>query len=161
MSDAEYRPAFSYESGIVSARLAHGERALLRDIRFSLPAGAQMALIGETGSGKTMLALSIFGLLPENELSGAAGVTLDRVTGGPVVADDLSTSIPGVFACGNVLHVHDLVDFVSKEAAQAGESAARYLAGAARGETIQVPCGHNGTEKTVAPEFRGSSIYFR
>lgn len=66
MSDAEYRPAFSYESGVVSARLAHGERALLRDIRFSLPAGAQMALIGETGSGKTMLALSIFGLLPEN-----------------------------------------------------------------------------------------------
>ena len=66
MSDAEYRPAFSYESGVVSARLAHGERTLLRDIRFSLPAGAQMALIGETGSGKTMLALSIFGLLPEN-----------------------------------------------------------------------------------------------
>ena len=93
------------------------------------------------------LLLSV-GLLPENELSGAAGVTLDRVTGGPVVADDLSTSIPGVFACGNVLHVHDLVDFVSKEAAQAGESAARYLAGAARGETIRLE-GHNGVRYTV------------
>ena len=93
------------------------------------------------------LILSV-GLLPENELSGAAGVTLDRVTGGPVVADDLSTSIPGVFACGNVLHVHDLVDFVSKEAAQAGESAARYLAGAARGETIRLE-GHNGVRYTV------------
>ena len=93
------------------------------------------------------LLLSV-GLLPENELSGAAGVTLDRVTGGPVVADDLSTSISGVFACGNVLHVHDLVDFVSKEAAQAGESAARYLAGAARGETIRLE-GHNGVRYTV------------
>ena len=77
MSDAEYRPAFSYESGVVSARLAHGERALLRDIRFSLPAGAQMALIGETGSGKTMLALSIFGLLPENVRMQGGSVCLD------------------------------------------------------------------------------------
>ncbi len=93
------------------------------------------------------LLLSV-GLLPENELSGAAGVALDRVTGGPVVADDLSTSIPGVFACGNVLHVHDLVDFVSKEAAQAGESAARYLAGAARGRTIRLE-GRDGVRYTV------------
>lgn len=77
MSDAEYRPAFSYESGVVSARLAHGERTLLRDIRFSLPSGAQMALIGETGSGKTMLALSIFGLLPENVRMQGGSVRLD------------------------------------------------------------------------------------
>ena len=56
-----------------------------------------------------------------------AGVRLDAVTGGPEVGDDLSTSVPGVFACGNVLHVHDLVDFVSQEAARAGENAARYL----------------------------------
>lgn len=53
-----------------------------------------------------------------------------------------------MFACGNVLHVHDLVDFVSKEAAQAGESAARYLAGAARGETIRLE-GQNGVRYTV------------
>ena len=74
------------------------------------------------------LLLSV-GLLPENELSAAAGVALSPITGGPVVSDSLATSIPGVFACGNVLHVHDLVDFVSQEAALAGEAAARYLRG--------------------------------
>ena len=72
------------------------------------------------------LLLSV-GLLPENELSAQAGVALSGITGGPVVGDDLSTSMDGVFACGNVLHVHDLVDFVSQEAAQAGISAAEYL----------------------------------
>jgi NADPH-dependent 2,4-dienoyl-CoA reductase/sulfur reductase-like enzyme len=72
------------------------------------------------------LLLSV-GLLPENELSAAAGVALDPVTGGPVVAENLATSLPGVFACGNVLHVHDLVDFVSQEAARAGENAAAFL----------------------------------
>lgn len=72
------------------------------------------------------LLLSV-GLLPENELSETAGVTLDRVTGGPVVTEELCTSIPGVFACGNVLHVHDLVDYVSEEAARAGANAARYV----------------------------------
>ncbi len=68
------------------------------------------------------------GLLPENELSRAAGITMNRVTGGPDVDESLSTDIPGVFACGNVLHVHDLVDYVSEEAARAGRSAARFLA---------------------------------
>lgn len=72
------------------------------------------------------LLLSV-GLLPENELTRAAGIAMDGVTGGAAVGDDLSTSLPGVFACGNVLHVHDLVDFVSEEAARAGQSAARYL----------------------------------
>lgn len=84
------------------------------------------------------LLLSV-GLLPENELSSAAGVALSPITGGPVVGEDLSTSIPGVFACGNVLHVHDLVDFVSQEAALAGEAAARYLsAGEPQGERVQL-----------------------
>ncbi len=69
------------------------------------------------------------GLLPENELSKSAGITLDRVTGGPVVDDRLQCSVPGVFACGNVLHVHDLVDYVSEEAERAGAQAARYLSG--------------------------------
>ena len=69
------------------------------------------------------------GLIPENELSTAAGVQLSPVTGGPVVNESLETNIPGVFACGNVLHVHDLVDYVSEEAAKAGETAARFVCG--------------------------------
>ena len=67
------------------------------------------------------------GLIPENELSRSAGVTLNPVTSGPVVNDSLETSISGVFACGNVLHVHDLVDYVSEEAGIAGANAAHYI----------------------------------
>ena len=99
------------------------------------------------------LLLSV-GLLPENELSAAAGVTLSPVTGGPVVGDDLSTSIRGVFACGNVLHVHDLVDFVSQEAALAGEAAAAYLlAGEAEGQRITLRA-ENGVRYTVPQHIR-------
>lgn len=72
------------------------------------------------------LLLSV-GLIPENELSGGMGVELSRVTSGPVVNESLETNIEGVFACGNVLHVHDLVDYVSEEAAAAGKNAARYV----------------------------------
>ena len=72
------------------------------------------------------LLLSV-GLLPENELSKSAGVELSNITGGPVVSDSLTTSVEGIFACGNVLHVHDLVDFVSEEAAIAGENVAEYV----------------------------------
>lgn len=67
------------------------------------------------------------GLIPENELSNALGVGMNRVTGGPLVNESLETDIEGVFACGNVLHVHDLVDYVSEESAQAGKKAAEYL----------------------------------
>ena len=67
------------------------------------------------------------GLLPENELSRTAGVDLSPITSGPIVNDALETSVPGIFACGNVLHVHDLVDFVSQEAANAGRNAARFI----------------------------------
>jgi thioredoxin reductase len=70
------------------------------------------------------LLLSV-GLLPENELSKTAGVELSTITSGPVVNDALETSVEGIFACGNVLHVHDLVDFVSQEAANAGKNAAK------------------------------------
>ena len=94
------------------------------------------------------LLLSV-GLLPENELSQQAGVRLDAVTGGPEVGDDLSTSIPGVFACGNVLHVHDLVDFVSQEAARAGENAARYLLEQRRERKTVRLTGKNGVRYTV------------
>lgn len=95
------------------------------------------------------LLLSV-GLVPENELSRGAGVALSPVTNGPVVDESLETSVPGVFACGNVLHVHDLVDFVSQEAAHAGQAAARYLAQTARRgpRTIRLAAGR-GVRYTV------------
>lgn len=74
------------------------------------------------------------GLIPENEISRALGVEMSLVTSGPLVNECLETNIEGVFACGNVLHVHDLVDFVSKEAEAAGKHAAEYvLHGKAKG----------------------------
>ena len=73
------------------------------------------------------------GLIPENELSRGLGVEMERITNGPVVNESLETSVEGVFACGNVLHVHDLVDFVSEEAAMAGKNAVRYI----KGETVK------------------------
>ena len=67
------------------------------------------------------------GLIPENELTREIGVEMNRVTSGPNVDDKLQTCVPGVFACGNVLHVHDLVDYVSSEAALAGQNAAAFV----------------------------------
>ncbi|MCR5144992.1 MAG: FAD-dependent oxidoreductase [Lachnospiraceae bacterium] len=78
------------------------------------------------------------GLLPENELSKAAGVAINPITSGPIVNDGLETNIDGIFACGNVLHVHDLVDFVSQEAANAGKNAARYIQGQTSNETKEI-----------------------
>ncbi|NLM76754.1 MAG: FAD-dependent oxidoreductase [Ruminococcaceae bacterium] len=77
------------------------------------------------------LLLSV-GLIPENELSRSAGVAVSPVTQGPQVDQHLRTSVPGVFACGNVLHVHDLVDEVSEEAARAGQAAVAWLNRTAR-----------------------------
>lgn len=118
------------------------------------------------------LLLSV-GLLPENELSRSAGVELDRVTTGPIVNESLETNRNGIFACGNVLHVHDLVDFVSEEGAKAGENAAKYINGQV-GETkreISLTCG-NGVrytvpqkvsperiEKTLTVSFRPGAVY--
>ena len=88
------------------------------------------------------LLLSV-GLIPENELSLKAGVKLDRVTGGPLVDGSLMTSVPGIFACGNVLHVHDLADWVSEEAACCGEAVAKFLRdGPPQGKTVQVRAGN-------------------
>lgn len=67
------------------------------------------------------------GLIPENELSSKAGIEISPLTNGPIVKDNFETSIAGIFACGNVLHVHDLVDFVSAESASAGKAAAKYI----------------------------------
>jgi len=72
------------------------------------------------------LLLSV-GLIPENELSLNAGISLDKVTGGPLVDSNLMTNIAGIFACGNVLHVHDLVDWVSEEAENCGKSVSAYI----------------------------------
>lgn len=83
------------------------------------------------------LLLSV-GLIPENELSGGMGVELNPVTSGPRVNESLETNIEGVFACGNVLHVHDLVDFVSEEAGTAGKNAARYVQGTDLDKTADV-----------------------
>ena len=72
------------------------------------------------------LLLSV-GLIPENELSRGMGVEISPITGGPIVNESLETNIDGVFACGNVLHVHDLVDYVSEEAKAAGKNATAYV----------------------------------
>ncbi len=79
------------------------------------------------------------GLIPENELSRQAGVSIDNHTGGPVVFENMETSLPGVFACGNVAHVHDLVDFVTVESRRAGAAAAAYCAAPPHAQAACIP----------------------
>jgi NADPH-dependent 2,4-dienoyl-CoA reductase/sulfur reductase-like enzyme len=83
------------------------------------------------------------GLVPENELSKAAGVELNEATSGPLVDSSLMTSVEGVFACGNVLHVHDLVDWVSGESRRAGRYAAEWLSGGRPALQIRARAGSN------------------
>lgn len=119
------------------------------------------------------LLLSV-GLIPENELSNGIGVEMNRVTSGPIVNESLETSVEGVFACGNVLHVHDLVDFVSEEAGAAGRNAAKYVQGRTedgRGQEIAlkavdgvrytVPCTINPErmDDTQIVRFRVGGVY--
>jgi len=85
-----------------------------------------------------VLLLSV-GLIPENELSRGCGISLDSRTGGAVVDETFMTDVPGVFACGNALHVHDLVDWVSVEAAEAGREAANWAAAFRSGREPEVP----------------------
>jgi NADPH-dependent 2,4-dienoyl-CoA reductase/sulfur reductase-like enzyme len=82
------------------------------------------------------LLLSV-GLIPENELSQDMGVEIEPLTSGPVVNESLETSMEGIYACGNVLHVHDLVDYVSEEAGHAGRSAAQYVKNGRPESTVQ------------------------
>lgn len=92
------------------------------------------------------------GLIPENELSQKAGVALSPVTKGPVVNEQLETDVPGVFACGNVLHVHDLVDYVSEEASAAGRHAAAYVkAGEPESERKGIPVVPEGGVRYTVP----------
>lgn len=113
------------------------------------------------------LLLSV-GLVPENELSRAAGIKIDPRTNGPVVGEDMQTRAEGVFACGNVLHVHDLVDYVSAESARAGAAAAEYVlrGGNAGGECLPVTAsGSVGytVPQSVCPQNVGKAldIFFR
>ena len=94
------------------------------------------------------LLLSV-GLLPENELSKLANVELSAITNGPIVYDNLETSVDGIFACGNVLHVHDLVDYVTSEADNAGKGVAKYLKqGNVRNNVIKIET-KNGVRYSV------------
>ena len=99
------------------------------------------------------------GLLPENELSRAAGVDINPLTGGPRVNEHLETSVPGIFAAGNVLHVHDLVDFVSEEAGAAGRHAAAYILGAkeVRGKELPIKT-EGGVRYTVPVKIRPEAL---
>ena len=109
------------------------------------------------------LLLSV-GLIPENELSKSAGVSLDRITGGAEVDQNRQTSAQGIFACGNVLHVHDLVDFVSEEAEIAGKSAAEYIMGKTADE-ISVKISTDGKIRYTVPQRitqeKDVTVYFR
>ena len=97
------------------------------------------------------LLLSV-GLLPENELSRKAGITLSPVTGGPIVDNSFQTDSDGIFACGNVLHVHDLVDYVSNEAEKAGESAALYALSDRKPSKKKIPVSVFGLARYTVPE---------
>lgn len=93
------------------------------------------------------------GLIPENELSKSASVALDPVTSGAVVNEFRETNIPGIFACGNVLHVHDLVDYVSEEAELAGVGAARFIQNGENDEnTSKIPVKAEGGVRYVVPQ---------
>ena len=99
------------------------------------------------------------GLIPENELSQAAGVSINPITNGPAVNESLETNIPGVFAAGNVLHVHDLVDFVSEEAAAAGRNAAAFIQEGKKVEGKSLPIkGIDGVRYTVPVAIRPEAL---
>jgi NADPH-dependent 2,4-dienoyl-CoA reductase/sulfur reductase-like enzyme len=92
------------------------------------------------------------GLLPENELTKSAGIPLDGITGGATVNQNRETALEGVFACGNVLHVHDLVDFVSEEAVLAGNAAAAYIQGNAPAKDTSLTVKAAGKVRYTVPQ---------
>ncbi|MGN1094954.1 MAG: NAD(P)/FAD-dependent oxidoreductase [Eubacteriales bacterium] len=110
------------------------------------------------------------GLIPENELTAAAGISIDGITGGAVVNESRQTSMEGVFSCGNVLHVHDLVDYVSEEAAVAGKNASEYIKNGAKNKPVKCEISiekGNGVRYTVPQKIDVTDdnsdvkIYFR
>ena len=104
------------------------------------------------------------GLIPENELTKEAGIALDGVTGGAYVNENRETELSGVFACGNVLHVHDLVDYVSEEAEIAGKAAVRYANGECAGDA-HIKLTTDGKVRYTVPHFineiKDTTVYFR
>ena len=101
------------------------------------------------------LLLSV-GLIPENELTRSAGIPMDPITNGAMVDENCQTAVPGIFACGNVLHVHDLVDYVSDEAERAGKGAVAYIAGGAA-EKKAIPTKAGSGVRYVLPQTIGAA----
>ncbi|MBQ8275029.1 MAG: FAD-dependent oxidoreductase, partial [Clostridia bacterium] len=91
------------------------------------------------------------GLIPENELTRSAGIPLDRITNGAQVDQNRQTAIPGIFACGNVLHVHDLVDYVSEEAEIAGRAAAAFVQGGNSAPACEIALRTDGKVRYTVP----------
>ena len=104
------------------------------------------------------------GLIPENELTKSAGIGLERTTNGAAVDGGRETEVEGIFACGNVLHVHDLVDYVSGEAEIAGRSAVSYIRGETN-KTVSIPIRNDGQVRYTVPqrltEEKETTVYFR
>ena len=92
------------------------------------------------------------GLIPENELSRQAGIEIDKRTSGPIVNESMETSVEGIFACGNVVHVHDLVDFVSEESMRAGRNAAKYVKKEMTSNGEEIPVNISGGLTYVVPQ---------
>jgi len=115
--------------------------------------GVTVAPVGPRGGlGKrSLIPCDTVGLIPENELSRAAGISIDPVTGGPMVDQDGHTSVPGFFACGNALHVHDLVDWVTEESERAGRAAARWAADGSRSRADKI---------TISPVKAGKGLRY-
>ena len=105
------------------------------------------------------------GLIPENELTRNADISMDRITNGASVDQDRQTSIEGVFACGNVLHVHDLVDYVSEEAEIAGKAAAAYVSEADKKASSEISLVTDGKIRYTVPQritkTKNVTVYFR
>ena len=104
------------------------------------------------------------GLIPENELTKGAGASLSGVTNGGIVDQNRETDIEGIFSCGNVLHVHDLVDYVSDEAEIAGKGAANYIKGISE-KTVNIPISTDGKIRYTVPQIitekKDVTVYFR